>query len=315
MPSVKFQSSIRRGDKPRCVPGDLPKATTGAASVPPAVVNHKVGPSGVPSTIIPSGRIMKSPPPSTIASRVSHGTVNAPEQASVAHSSVKQDLADAKPSPDDSAAVSVSAVPDPVQVALPEGSSTTSTSAEKKKKSETKSERDLPLAIGTLDTPEEASTPHISVRKDRDDAEPSLAEAGRICQLGGGEAAAMAGRRSSGRTKTDFDPNAIVPAKVSLGAKPSFVPHVELPDRRRRSSATSGNGAAAAGASVNSTEAALGADEVKSATGLEVAGEFHMSGKFVTSIHWNPSSSAEEINALFDAAKTKALEHVHVDKS
>ena len=47
----------------------------------------------------------------------------------------------------------------------------------------------------------------------------------------------------------------------------------------------------------------------------EVAGEFHMAGKFVTSIHWNSSSSAEAVNALFDEAKKKALEHVHVDNS
>ena len=90
---------------------------------------------------------------------------------------------------------------------------------------------------------------------------------------------------------------------------------MELPDRRRRSSATSGNGVPAAGASADSAEAALGADEVKSANATEVAGEFHMSGKFVTSIHWNSSSSAEAVNALFDEAKKKALEHVHVDKS
>ena len=66
---------------------------------------------------------------------------------------------------------------------------------------------------------------------------------------------------------------------------------------------------------------ALSAGEVKSESGAaqakapEVAGKFHMSGKFVTSIHWNSSSSAEAVNALFDEAKKKALGHVRVDKT
>ena len=59
------------------LPGDLAKATTGAASIPPALLNHKIGPSGVPSTIVPSGH-MKSPPPSMIASRVSQPAQKTP---------------------------------------------------------------------------------------------------------------------------------------------------------------------------------------------------------------------------------------------
>jgi len=146
------------------------------------------------------------------------------KQGSAANSSVKEDLADAKPPPVDSAAVSVSAVPDPVQVAPPEVL----------QKSKAKSERDLPRAVGTLGTPEEASTPHISVKEDLEDV------------------------NSSALTR-----------------------------------------------SADQVNSAFGAAQAKA---LEVAGKFRMSGKFVTSIHWNPSSSAEAVNALFDEAKKKALE-------
>ena len=176
-----------------------------------------------------------------------------PSVGSAANSSVKEDLADAKPSPDDSAGLSDPGVPDPVQVAPPEVSSTSSTSVEiEKKKSEAKSERDPPRATGRPDTPEEASTPHISVKEDLEDATPHIS------------------------VKKDLE---------------------------------------------DANSSALSADEVHSASGSaqakapEVAGEFHMAGKFVTSIHWNSSSSAEAVNALFDEAKKKALEHVQVDKS
>jgi len=46
---------------------DATKVAAGAtAAPPPATLNHKIGPSGVPSTIIPSGHL-KSPPSSTVA--------------------------------------------------------------------------------------------------------------------------------------------------------------------------------------------------------------------------------------------------------
>ena len=61
------------------LPGDLTKMAAAGATVvpPPTALNPKVGPPGIPSTIIPSGN-MKSPPPSTVASRVSQPTPKTP---------------------------------------------------------------------------------------------------------------------------------------------------------------------------------------------------------------------------------------------
>ena len=233
LPFVKFQSSkVHKSGRVHklVVPPILPSVGSAANPVPAATAKSfpTCTRSDLEKAIAAAGRIQ-----------------------SADNSSVKEDLADAKPSPDDSAVVSDPAVPDPVQVAPPEVSSTPSTSAEKKK-SKAKSERDPPRATGTLDTPEEASTPHISVKEDLEDATPHIS------------------------VKKDLE---------------------------------------------DANSSALSADEVHSASGSaqakapEVAGEFHMAGKFVTSIHWNSSSSAEAVNALFDEAKKKALEHVQVDKS